>query len=78
MLPSSALDVSLMPTNPAVWIPRVLGIVGAGQLGAGIAQVAATHGINVVLCDTSASALTRGVGGITRQAFLALLFEPAD
>ncbi|KAK9835146.1 hypothetical protein WJX81_001076 [Elliptochloris bilobata] len=56
-----------MPAPAAVWIPRVLGIVGSGQLGAGIAQVAATNGVSVVLCDASSSALSRAVGGISRN-----------
>ncbi len=53
-----------MPAS--TWLPRVLGIVGSGQLGAGIAQVAAVNGLQVVLCDANASALSRGVGGIKR------------
>ena len=34
-------------------LPRAIGVVGAGQMGSGIAQVAATHGLEVILCDTS-------------------------
>ncbi len=48
----------------------MLGIVGSGQLGAGIAQVAATNGLQVVLCDSNASALARGTAGIVRHAAL--------
>ena len=36
------------------------GVVGAGQMGAGIAQVAALSGFDVVLCDLSMAALERG------------------
>ncbi|CAK0787451.1 hypothetical protein CVIRNUC_010671 [Coccomyxa viridis] len=34
-------------------LPRLLGVLGAGQMGSGIAQVAAMAGIHVALCDTS-------------------------
>ena len=41
-----------------------VGVVGAGQLGAGIAQVAAISGFNVVLRDISDELVQRGYGGI--------------
>eukprot|EP00884_Botryococcus_braunii_P022469 jgi/Botrbrau1/8906/Bobra.0148s0021.1 len=41
-------------------LPRVLGVIGAGQMGAGIAQVAATKGLEVVFCDSSEAAIERG------------------
>ena len=41
-----------------------LGVVGAGTMGAGIAQVAAVAGYMVVLCDVSAEAVERGFGRI--------------
>ncbi len=44
-----------------------IGVVGAGTMGAGIAQVCAVAGINVVLFDTQTDALTRGVKGIERS-----------
>jgi 3-hydroxybutyryl-CoA dehydrogenase len=43
---------------------RTIGVVGAGQMGNGIAQVAAAAGYNVLLTDVSAAALDRGVGTI--------------
>jgi 3-hydroxybutyryl-CoA dehydrogenase len=43
---------------------RTLGVVGAGQMGAGIAQVAATAGLDVLLHDREASFLERGLGVI--------------
>jgi 3-hydroxybutyryl-CoA dehydrogenase len=39
-------------------------VVGAGQMGAGIAQVAATAGARVTLVDVSDEALQKGVRGI--------------
>ncbi len=41
-----------------------IGIVGAGQMGAGIAQVAAASGIDVYLNDVSEELIQRGVQGI--------------
>jgi 3-hydroxybutyryl-CoA dehydrogenase len=38
-----------------------LGIVGAGQMGNGIAQVAASVGFNVLMVDVSAAALEKGM-----------------
>jgi len=39
---------------------RTLGIVGAGMMGSGIAQIAAQRGINVVLLDRDVAAAERG------------------
>jgi len=43
---------------------REIGIIGAGQMGAGIAQVAAAHGFSVRLYDSQAEALTAGIARI--------------
>lgn len=45
----------------------VLGVVGAGQMGAGIAQVAALSGLHVVLTDISTDQLDRARSGIARR-----------
>ena len=44
-----------------------LAVVGAGLMGAGIAQVAATAGYEVVLRDVTNEALERGLEGIRRS-----------
>ena len=41
----------------------VIGVVGAGAMGAGIAQVAATHGHSVLLADAQPVALARACSG---------------
>ncbi|RIH81858.1 putative 3-hydroxybutyryl-CoA dehydrogenase [Calidithermus terrae] len=46
---------------------RKIGVVGAGQMGAGIAQVAAQAGYEVVLRDLEDSFLERGLGTIRRS-----------
>ncbi|PIK73569.1 3-hydroxyacyl-CoA dehydrogenase, partial [Methylobacterium frigidaeris] len=47
-------------------LPRwsVVGVVGAGAMGAGIAQVAAQAGHRVLLYDATEGAASRGRGGI--------------
>lgn len=46
---------------------RLIGVVGAGQLGSGIAQVCAVKGQQVLLCDTSEEALENGLVGIRKR-----------
>lgn len=41
-----------------------VGVLGAGQMGAGIAQVMAARGLSVKLVDIAEAALTKGVGTI--------------
>jgi 3-hydroxybutyryl-CoA dehydrogenase len=40
---------------------EMIGVVGAGTMGSGIAQIAATAGLEVVLIDVTKAALTRGM-----------------
>ncbi|KYG64059.1 3-hydroxybutyryl-CoA dehydrogenase [Bdellovibrio bacteriovorus] len=42
-----------------------IGVVGAGQMGNGIAQVAAQFGYNVIMLDVNGSALEKGMATIT-------------
>lgn len=44
-----------------------LGVVGAGQMGNGIAQVAAVSGLNVVMMDINDEAVARGVATIEKS-----------
>jgi 3-hydroxybutyryl-CoA dehydrogenase len=43
-----------------------LGVIGSGQMGAGIAQVAAQAGIKVHLCDVDTAAIERGLARIEK------------
>ncbi len=44
-----------------------VGVIGAGQMGGGIAQVLAAHGIDVTLTDINDDAVSRGVGAIRKS-----------
>lgn len=44
---------------------KTIGVVGAGQMGNGIVQVAAQHGFNVVMLDVSGAALEKGLATIS-------------
>jgi 3-hydroxybutyryl-CoA dehydrogenase len=44
-----------------------VGVVGAGTMGHGIAQVAAQAGLQVTMCDVAPAALERGVAGIGKS-----------
>jgi 3-hydroxybutyryl-CoA dehydrogenase len=43
---------------------RNIGVIGAGTMGGGIAQVAAAAGFNITLVDVSDAALTRGIDAV--------------
>lgn len=46
---------------------KSIGVIGAGQMGSGIAQVAAQKGLDVVLADVSLELAERGRAGIERM-----------
>ncbi|APJ04685.1 3-hydroxybutyryl-CoA dehydrogenase [Silvanigrella aquatica] len=52
---------------------KTMAVIGAGQMGSGIAQVAAQAGFSVMLCDNRAEGLSKAVLGIEKS--LAKLFE---
>jgi len=45
----------------------VIGVVGAGQMGAGIAQIAAQAGIKVLMSDVSIDVAAKGKAGIVKM-----------
>ncbi|MDB5098981.1 MAG: 3-hydroxyacyl-CoA dehydrogenase [Cyanobacteria bacterium RYN_339] len=61
------------PDAPRVEAQLVIAILGAGTMGAGIAQVALQHGYDVVLYDVAEPGLAKGRAGIEKQ--LARLVE---
>jgi len=46
---------------------RTIGIIGAGTMGSGIAQVATAAGLNAVLVDVSEAAVDKGVAIVARN-----------
>lgn len=46
---------------------KSVGVVGAGQMGAGIAQVAASSGYETIISDISLDSAKRGIDGIAKQ-----------
>ena len=45
---------------------KTFGVIGAGQMGNGIAQVAAMSGLNVIMNDIKEEFVERGVGTVTK------------
>ncbi|HTY54563.1 MAG TPA: 3-hydroxybutyryl-CoA dehydrogenase [Candidatus Binataceae bacterium] len=46
---------------------KTIGVVGAGQMGGGIAQVTAQAGIDVIMCDVSEELCHKGLDAIARN-----------
>ncbi|MBT1654911.1 3-hydroxyacyl-CoA dehydrogenase, partial [Klebsiella pneumoniae] len=46
---------------------KIIGVVGAGTMGNGIAQTAAKSGFGVVLCDVSRDFVDRGIETIIKS-----------
>jgi len=66
-MPGTASPVLLARSAAAALssaLPRVIGVVGAGQMGSGIAQVAAMSGHEVLLVDPNQAALKKSEDGI--------------
>ncbi len=45
----------------------LIGVIGAGTMGNGIAQTAASSGMNVVLCDISVEAVEKGLANVGKS-----------
>ena len=59
-----AVSAGLLAEPPAI---ARIGVIGAGQMGNGIAHVSALAGLSVTMLDVKADALKRAVGTITRN-----------
>ncbi len=46
---------------------KIIGVIGAGTMGNGLAQTAAASGFEVVMCDVSAEAAAKGVAAIEKS-----------
>jgi 3-hydroxybutyryl-CoA dehydrogenase len=46
---------------------EIVGVIGAGTMGNGIAQTAASSGVQVVMCDVSAEFVERGLANIGKS-----------
>ncbi|GMH05632.1 hypothetical protein Nepgr_007472 [Nepenthes gracilis] len=46
---------------------KTIGVLGAGQMGSGIAQLAAVHGVDVWLMDSDPNALTRAMKSLSNS-----------
>lgn len=55
------------PKSPPETVFQKIGVVGSGLMGAGIAQVAARAGVQVVLLDVDLAAAERGKAGIAKR-----------
>jgi 3-hydroxybutyryl-CoA dehydrogenase len=45
----------------------IIGVIGAGTMGNGIAQTAANAGFDVIMCDVKAEFVERGVANISKS-----------
>jgi 3-hydroxybutyryl-CoA dehydrogenase len=45
----------------------LIGVIGAGTMGNGIAQTAASSGVEVILCDISDEAVHKGIGNVSKS-----------
>jgi 3-hydroxybutyryl-CoA dehydrogenase len=66
MIDEQAHGVAAAPTEGATMI-RTVGVIGAGTMGSGIAQVFAQAGFSVVVQDVAQPALDRGRGVIDKS-----------
>jgi len=57
----NTFDNYIISQNKGKFAMKLIGVIGAGQMGNGIAQVIASSGLNVIMTDVQASALEKGM-----------------
>src|SRR5579871_4584241 len=74
-------DMRAVPVDENMAVIKKVGVIGAGQMGNGIAHVAALAGFDVVLNDVSADRLKSGMatinGNLSRQVSRKIITEDA-
>src|SRR5258708_11394428 len=74
-------DVRAGPVDEKMAMIKKVGVIGSGQMGSGIAHVAALAGFEVVLNDVSADRLKSGMatinGNLSRQVAKKIITEDA-
>jgi len=63
----TSVGVSFQTAKEAIVVPKRVGVVGAGTMGNGIAQVFALAGYEVLLFDVDQKFLDRGLGTVKRS-----------
>jgi 3-hydroxybutyryl-CoA dehydrogenase len=64
-----------VPNTPNIFGMKTIGIVGAGVMGAGLAQAVAQSGLDVLLIDLSSGILESALGTIRRNLRFQPLFQ---
>ena len=57
----------MVADNPSNHMAGIIGVIGAGTMGNGIAQTAANAGFDVVMCDVESDFVERGVANISKS-----------
>src|SRR4249919_319903 len=74
-------DMRAVPVDDRMAMIKKVGVIGSGQMGNGIAHVAAVAGFDVVLNDVSADRLKSGMatinGNLSRQVVKNIIAEDA-
>src|SRR6266481_2143913 len=77
----SRRDVRAGPVDDKMAMIKKVGVIGSGQMGSGIAHVAALAGFDVVLNDISADRLKSGMatinGNLSRQVAKKIITDDA-
>src|SRR5216683_7476711 len=77
----SRRDVRAVPVDDKMAMIKKVGVIGSGQMGNGIAHVAALAGFDVVLNDLSADRLKSAMatinGNLSRQVIKKVISEDA-